>query len=161
MYTAMRHSCRASRGVDWPYDVSQSQHSLLLWMAGTEKTDAGDGIDGSDNVGIAPLFSLQENYEKISNGSVKFMARRSHARPWRHVGDGRQLYDSMVSVLVKRRRTGAVRIFRRERRNFEQRNWQDVILQSAISLILSQYSFKSAPCLRDAIISFDLPALFG
>ena len=45
-------------------------------VAGTLKADAGDGVEGSSNVGIAPLFSLQDNYAAISDGVEKVMARR-------------------------------------------------------------------------------------
>lgn len=38
--------------------------------------DAGDGIEGSSTVGIAPLWSLQENYDAISNDVMKVLARR-------------------------------------------------------------------------------------
>ena len=40
--------------------------------------DAGDGIEGSSTVGIAPLFSLQENFDSISDDVPLVMARRKN-----------------------------------------------------------------------------------
>lgn len=78
MYTAMwtasaTHHALAV-GLGWPYDVSKVNIPHMM-VAGTGKADGGDGIEGSSNVGITPLFSLQENFSLIPDDVQKVMAR--------------------------------------------------------------------------------------
>ncbi|MGN1295322.1 MAG: alpha/beta hydrolase [Bacilli bacterium] len=75
MYTASATHIALSEALNWPYDVSKIDIPYFM-VAGTLKNDAGDGKEGSNNVGIAPLFSLQENYDAISDDVKKIMARR-------------------------------------------------------------------------------------
>lgn len=78
MYTASATHIVLSEALKWPYDVSKVNIPYFM-VAGTKTVDAGDGVENSDNVGIAPLSSLQENYAKISNDTIKVMARRTNA----------------------------------------------------------------------------------
>lgn len=74
MWTASATHIVLSTALGWPYDVSKVQIPYMM-VAGTGKADGGDGIEGSNNVGIAPLFSLQENFDAISDDVPKVMAR--------------------------------------------------------------------------------------
>ncbi|MGN1119566.1 MAG: alpha/beta hydrolase [Oscillospiraceae bacterium] len=78
LYTASATHIVLSDTLGWHYDVSQVGIPYFM-TAGTLQADAGDGIEGSTNVGIAPLFSLQENYSAIPDSSHKVMARRTNA----------------------------------------------------------------------------------
>ena len=75
IYTASTTHLALAEALKWEYDVSKIQIPYFM-VAGTLQVDAGDGIEGSSNVGIAPLFSLQENYAAISEQVEKIMARR-------------------------------------------------------------------------------------
>ena len=75
IYTASTTHLELAKALKWEYDVSKIQIPYFM-VAGTLQVDAGDGIEGSSNVGIAPLFSLQENYVAISEQVEKIMARR-------------------------------------------------------------------------------------
>ena len=75
IYTASTTHLALAEALKWEYDVSKIQIPYFM-VAGTLQVDAGDGIEGSSNVGIAPLFSLQENYDAISEQVEKIMARR-------------------------------------------------------------------------------------
>lgn len=75
VYTASAPHSELAQGLKWSYDVSKINIPYFM-TAGTLKIDAGDGIEGSSNVGIAPLFSLRENYSAISSNITKIMARR-------------------------------------------------------------------------------------
>lgn len=75
VYTASATHSELAQGLKWSYDVSKINIPYFM-TAGTLKIDAGDGIEGSSNVGIAPLFSLRENYSAISSNITKIMARR-------------------------------------------------------------------------------------
>ncbi|MGN0823807.1 MAG: alpha/beta hydrolase [Candidatus Coproplasma sp.] len=78
MYTASATHIVLSEALNWPYDVSKIKIPYFM-TAGTLKTDAGDGVEDSSNVGIAPLFSLQENFAAIDDSVAKIMARRVNA----------------------------------------------------------------------------------
>lgn len=75
IYTASTTHLALAQALQWPYDISKISIPYFM-VAGTRKIDTGDGIEGSSNVGIAPLFSLQENYAAIPNHVEKVMARR-------------------------------------------------------------------------------------
>lgn len=78
IYTASATHLALVEGLKWPYDVSKITIPYFM-VAGTLKMDAGDGVEGSSNVGIAPLWSLQENFSAISNDVTKILARRTNA----------------------------------------------------------------------------------
>jgi len=66
IYTASMTHHALAEALKWPYDVSRIAIPYFM-IAGTLQADAGDGVEGSSNVGIAPLWSLQENYDAISS----------------------------------------------------------------------------------------------
>lgn len=74
MWTASATHIDLAKGLGWPYDVSKVSIPYMM-VAGTQQMDAGDGIEGSSSVGIAPLFSLQANFDAISDDVTKVMAR--------------------------------------------------------------------------------------
>lgn len=63
----------------WKYDVSKIQIPYFM-VAGTKEWDAGknDDKDATEGQGIAPLWSLQENYANVSDTVFKIMARRAN-----------------------------------------------------------------------------------
>ncbi|WP_400194959.1 chlorophyllase/cutinase-like alpha/beta fold protein [Lysinibacillus telephonicus] len=71
IYTASTPHLALAEGLKWQYDVSKINIPYFM-TAGTLKIDAGD----DKNSGIAPLFSLQENYQAISDDVTKIYARR-------------------------------------------------------------------------------------
>lgn len=75
IYTASTPHHALAEGLEWQYDVSKITIPYLM-TAGTLQIDAGDGIEGSSNVGIAPLWSLQENFDAISSDVTKVFSRR-------------------------------------------------------------------------------------
>lgn len=77
MWTASATHIALAQGLQWPYDVSKVSIPYMM-VAGTKTMDAGDGIEGSSTVGIAPLFSLQENFDSISDDVPLVMARRKN-----------------------------------------------------------------------------------
>lgn len=64
-------------GSDWSYDVTNI-HIPYMMVAGTGAFDAGTAtnIQAKQGQGIAPLWSLQTNYDRISTKDNKIMARR-------------------------------------------------------------------------------------
>ncbi|WFR60946.1 alpha/beta hydrolase [Paenibacillus amylolyticus] len=81
MYTASTTSSfwgqEGQLGTDWSYDVSKV-HIPSFMVAGTGSFDAGTAEDimATEGQGIAPLWSLQKNYEDIPDTVTKIMARR-------------------------------------------------------------------------------------
>ncbi|MGM9594412.1 MAG: alpha/beta hydrolase [Candidatus Onthomonas sp.] len=73
MYTASATHLVLAQALQWPYDVSNISIPYFM-TAGTLSADAGDG---KENVGIAPLFSLRENYAAIPDSTMKLLARRT------------------------------------------------------------------------------------
>lgn len=71
IYTASTTHLALAEALGWPYDVSKITIPYFM-TAGTLEIDAGNGKDP----GIAPLFSLQENYDGISDDVAKIYARR-------------------------------------------------------------------------------------
>lgn len=76
MWTASATHIDLPNGLGWPYDVSKVTIPYMM-VAGTGIADGGDGVEGSNNVGIAPLTSLQENFNVISDDVTKVMARET------------------------------------------------------------------------------------
>ena len=72
IYAASTTHLALAEALKWPYDISQIKAPCFL-TAGTLKNDAGNG---KDVAGIAPLWSLQENYNAIDCGIRKIYARR-------------------------------------------------------------------------------------
>ncbi len=75
MFTASTAHLALANGLKWPYDASKINIPYFM-VAGTLKTDAGNGADFA---GIAPLWSLQENYDAIPETIAKVMARRMNS----------------------------------------------------------------------------------
>lgn len=74
MWTASATHIDLANGLGWPYDVSKVTIPYMM-VAGTGIADGGDGVEGSSSVGIAPLFSLQANFDAVSDEVPKVMAR--------------------------------------------------------------------------------------
>lgn len=74
MWTASTTFHDLSVLLQWPYDVSRVSIPYMM-VAGTKTSDAGDG---KDNAGIAPLSSLNENFDTIPEGVPKVMAREKN-----------------------------------------------------------------------------------
>lgn len=62
-------------GLKWPYDVSKITVPYFT-VAGTGNFDAGNSSD--KNSGIAPLWSLVENYDKLPANTPSVRARRKN-----------------------------------------------------------------------------------
>ncbi|MGN0571275.1 MAG: hypothetical protein ACI4K9_03750, partial [Candidatus Fimenecus sp.] len=71
MYTASTTHLVLAQALSWQYDVSKIKIPYFM-TAGTLQADAGNGKDA----GIAPLWSLQENYQAIAGNVPKVLARR-------------------------------------------------------------------------------------
>lgn len=74
MWTASATHIDLAKGLGWPYDVSKVTIPYMM-VAGTGIADGGDGVEGSSSIGIAPLFSLEANFNTISGAVTKVMAR--------------------------------------------------------------------------------------
>lgn len=72
IYTASTTYHDLAVALNWEYDVSKINIPYFM-VAGTKSVDAGNGTDS----GIAPLWSLQENYKQLSDEIVKILARRT------------------------------------------------------------------------------------
>lgn len=125
IYTASTTHLALAEGLKWTYDVSKVNIPYFM-VAGTLKMDAGDGIEGSSNVGIAPLFSLQENYAAISDDVTKIMARRVNTDH----GDMLSYADGYMTAWLMYQLKGneeAAKIFFGENAEILlNANWQDV-----------------------------------
>ncbi|MDF2853784.1 MAG: hypothetical protein K0S31_4469 [Sphingobacterium multivorum] len=62
--------------LQWPYDVSKIRVPYFA-VAGTGASDAGDGKD--KNSGIAPLWSLIDNFNRLPSNTPSLIARRRNA----------------------------------------------------------------------------------
>lgn len=76
IYTASATHHELAVALGWDYDVSRIYIPYFM-VAGTGQLDAGGG-KGEQNAGIAPLWSLQENYEALPGDAVKVYARRTN-----------------------------------------------------------------------------------
>ncbi len=74
IYTASTTHIDLANALSWPYDVSKINIPYFM-TAGTLQADAGNEKDA----GIAPLSSLQANYNAISEETEKIYARRVNA----------------------------------------------------------------------------------
>ncbi|MGN0517126.1 MAG: alpha/beta hydrolase [Acutalibacteraceae bacterium] len=125
IYTASTTHIALAHGLQWTYDVSKISIPYFM-VAGTMKMDAGDGVEGSSNVGIAPLFSLQENYAAIPDGVEKVMARRVNTDH----GDMLQYADGYMTAWMMYQLKGdadAAKVFiGKDAEILVNANWQDV-----------------------------------
>lgn len=62
-------------GLKWPYEVSKVTIPYFT-VAGTGSADAGNGND--TNSGIAPLWSMVENYDQLPTNTLVIRARRKN-----------------------------------------------------------------------------------
>ncbi len=78
-------------GKEWQYDTSKVTIPYFM-VAGASGLDAGTAtsFDETEGQGICPLWSLQENYEKIGDTVEKVMARRKNTdhAPMLYSADG-------------------------------------------------------------------------
>lgn len=75
-YGASTTKHELSVGLQWPYDVSKIKIPYFA-VAGMGASDAGDGKDKKS--GIAPLWSMIENLNKLPSSSPAIIARRKDA----------------------------------------------------------------------------------
>ncbi|MGN1372975.1 MAG: alpha/beta hydrolase [Candidatus Coproplasma sp.] len=125
IYTASATHIVLSEALNWPYDVSKIKIPYFM-AAGTLSTDAGDGVEGSDNVGIAPLFSLQENYSAISDDVVKIMARRVNADHGDMLAQADGYMTAWLSYWLKGDAEAKAIFFGDDAEILTNSNWQDV-----------------------------------
>ncbi len=71
MYAASTTHLALAEALQWSYDASKITIPCFL-TAGTKQADAGNAKDA----GICPLWSLEENYQAISDDVPKLYARR-------------------------------------------------------------------------------------
>ena len=71
MYTASTTHLALADALGWTYDVSDVKIPYFM-TAGTLQADAGNEKD----TGIAPIWSLKENYDSITADVMKIYARR-------------------------------------------------------------------------------------
>ena len=125
MWTASATHIDLAKGLGWPYDVSKVTIPYMM-VAGTGIADGGDGVEGSSSVGIAPLFSLQANFDSISDDVPKVMARekdKDHGDMLRY-GDG---YMTAWFMYFLKGYTDAGAAFFGENAELPKNpNWQDV-----------------------------------
>lgn len=74
IYTASTPYHDLAIALNWEYDVSKINIPYFM-VAGTKQVDAGNEKDS----GIAPLWSLKENYEQLSDDIMKIYARRAES----------------------------------------------------------------------------------
>lgn len=129
IYTASATHLALAQGLQWPYDVSKVTIPYYM-VAGTLKMDAGDGVEGSPNVGIAPIWSLQENYDAVSDNVVKVLARRVNTDH----GDMLPLADGYMTAWfmywLKADTEAGNAFFGENAEIFSNANWQDVKVSS-------------------------------
>lgn len=125
MFIASTTHLELSQGLGWPYEASKIQIPCFM-VAGTLKVDAGDGVEGSTSVGIAPLFSLQENYKSIPQSVSKVMARRKD----KDHGDMLRSADGYMTAwfmyYLKGDAEAGKAFFGKDAELFGNPNWQDV-----------------------------------
>lgn len=125
MWTASATHIALSKGLGWPYDVSKVKIPYMM-VAGTGVADGGDGIEGSNNVGIAPLFSLQENFDAISDDVTKVMAREKN----KDHGDMLRYADGYMTAwfmyYLKDEESAGKAFFGDDAEILSNTNWQDV-----------------------------------
>ncbi|MGM9605875.1 MAG: alpha/beta hydrolase [Oscillospiraceae bacterium] len=116
LYTASTTHLALSHELQWSYDVSDIKIPYFM-TAGTGKSDAEM---------IAPLSSLEENYDLVSDDTIKLRARRAGAEH----GDMLPYADGYMTawfMYLLRGDAEAGEIFRAENAEIlSNSNWQDV-----------------------------------
>ncbi len=78
-------------GAEWRYDVTKINIPYFM-VAGATGLDAGSAtsFEETENQGICPLWSMSENFDKISDTTDKIMARRKNTdhAPMLYSADG-------------------------------------------------------------------------
>lgn len=125
MWTASATHAELAEGLGWPYDVSRVGIPYMM-VAGTGAADGGDRDQGGDTAGIAPLSSLEENYDAIPDGVPKVMARergRDHGDMLRYA-DG--YMTAWFSYWLKGDAEAGQAFFGTDAELATNPNWQDV-----------------------------------
>jgi len=128
MWTASAPHLELAKGFNWTYDVSKVSIPYMM-VAGTGIADGGDGVEGSKNVGIASLFSLQENFDAIPDGVPKVMARekgRDHGDMLRYA-DG--YMTAWFMYYLQNNEEAGTAFFGENAEILTNPNWQDVQVQ--------------------------------
>ena len=74
MFTGSAAYALLAKNMGWEYDASKIKIPYFM-AAGTGKTDDSGKYGENDFSGVAPLFSLKENYEAMSEDASKVRAR--------------------------------------------------------------------------------------
>lgn len=127
MWTASATHIDLANGLGWPYDVSKVTIPYMM-VAGTGIADGGDGVEGSSSVGIAPLFSLQENFNTIPDTVTKVMAREKNMDH----GDMLRYADGYMTAwfmyYLKGYTDAGTAFFGENAEILTNNNWQDVLI---------------------------------
>lgn len=127
MWTASATHIDLANALGWPYDVSKVIIPYMM-VAGTGVADGGDGVDGSSSVGIAPLFSLQENFNAIPDTVTKVMAREKNMDH----GDMLRYADGYMTAwfmyYLKGYTDAGTAFFGEKAEILTNKNWQDVLI---------------------------------
>lgn len=127
MWTASTTHIVLATALGWPYDVSKVSIPYMM-VAGTGAADGGDGVEGSSSVGIAPLFSLQENFNAIPDTVTKVMARE---KDMDH-GDMLRYADGYMTAwflyYLKGYTDAGTAFFGENAEILSNNNWQDVVI---------------------------------
>lgn len=75
MYTASTTHIELADGLGWHFDIEKVKIPYFM-VAGTLAADAGNTEEDPNVVGIAPLWSLQQNFDAIDSDITKVLARR-------------------------------------------------------------------------------------
>lgn len=74
IFTGSAAYAQLAKNMGWEYDAAKIKIPYFM-VAGTGKTDDSGNYGEKDFAGVAPLFSLKENYDKISPYVLKVRAR--------------------------------------------------------------------------------------
>ena len=74
IFTGSAAYAKLAKNMGWEYDASKIKIPYFM-TAGTGKSDDSGKYGENDFSGVAPLFSLKENYEAMSNDVFKIRAR--------------------------------------------------------------------------------------
>ena len=125
MWTASAPHQELAEGFGWTYDVSKVSIPYMM-TAGTGLADGGDGVEGSDKPGIAPLSSLNENFDEISDDVPHVMAREKN----RDHGDMLRYADGYMTAwfmyYLQDNEEAGTAFFGENAEILTNPNWQDV-----------------------------------
>lgn len=131
MYTASATSSYWGQddvfGKDWSYDVTRIRIPYLM-VAGTGSFDAGTAtnIMAKQGQGIAPLWSLQTNYDHISDKVTKIMARRVNTDHSAMLNDADGYMTAWLMYWLKGDTQAGNAFFGDHAEMLTNTNWQDV-----------------------------------